>query len=209
MSALPVGGYLLPCQDTSSVAELFSAVPQGTGTVRCISADARSCSWQAAPGQRWGQSSVSRECHGGGCGVCAPLPSWTNPWKNKRRYSCEKGPTPFFKNTSNGSVLRQSAWQGGTRLLETVHSIASLATRKSKFFGKNRSKILGTSIYIYSYHGQEKRVLRRVVSTSLEFLPTHQRHSLTMLEIYWWEHDVKHSKSINNEGFFNTPLSNS
>lgn len=67
-------------------------------------------------------------------------------------------------------VLRLGAWQVGIRLLETVHSIAYLvlwSPENQKFFSKPDPKSPKQQCaLIYSYHWQEKKVLRRVVSTS-------------------------------------------
>lgn len=198
MSALPVVGYLLHCQGTSSVAECSRAVPQCTG-LWDISPDVLSCSWQAAPGQCWGRALPAGSATGVAV-MCVPLcPAGTNPhwtllgWKRPNTIFMKH--IKWFRSQAKFWARRHQV----TRKCSQYCLFSSLTNRKSKFFLKTRSKIPGTSIYKYSYHGQEKRVLRRVVSTSLEFLPTHQRHSLPILEIYWWEHDLKHSKSINNE----------
>lgn len=86
----------------------------------------------------------------------------------------EKKAQDLLENTSNGSVLRLSAWQGGIRLLEIVHSIAYLALWPPENLNFFHNKIqnpwnINTHIQL-SWTGKES--LRSVVSTSLEILPT-------------------------------------
>lgn len=159
-----------------------SAVPQGTGCSETrISADALSCSWQAASSQCWGQSWASRGCRGDGCDVCAPLPSWDKPPEEQQTLH-------MLRKAQHQDFIKHIKWfctqakclarrYQVTRNCSQYCLFSSLAIRKPKFFLITRSKIPGTSIYIYSYHGQEKKVLRSVVSTILEFLPIHQRHT--------------------------------
>lgn len=145
MSAVPVVGYLLHCQDTSSVAEGFQCSATGHRLQRDgISADALSCSCQAAPGQ----------CHGGAV-MCVPQRTADTAHEKKAQH--------LLENTSNGSVLRLSAWQGGIRLLEIVHSIAYLALwppENLNFFSQQDPKSLEHQ-YTYTVIMDRKREFKK------------------------------------------------
>lgn len=183
MSALPVVGYLLHCQ----------AHPQWQNVPgqchRAQACETSALTFSAAPGRQPLASAGAELCQLGvprgwlWC-VCPSAPLGQTPTEH---CSGEKGPTPFLWNTSNGSVLRLSSWQGDIRLLESVHSIAYLAlwpTENLNFFSKLDPKSLEHQYTNIVIMDRKREFLRRVVSTSLEFLPTHQRHSLTILEIY-------------------------